>query len=41
MAARSDNGRVQLLTRTALDWTSKYLSVTEGLRERLIAQPLD
>ena len=24
MAARIDNGRVQLLTRTGLDWTSKY-----------------
>jgi ATP-dependent DNA ligase len=24
MAARIDNGRVQLLTRTRLDWTSKY-----------------
>ena len=25
MAARIDNGRVQLLTRTGLDWTDKYL----------------
>jgi ATP-dependent DNA ligase len=24
MAARIDNGRVQLLTRTGLDWTIKY-----------------
>lgn len=24
MAARLDNGRVQLLTRTGLDWTDKY-----------------
>ena len=24
MAARIDNGRVQLLTRTGLDWTDKY-----------------
>jgi ATP-dependent DNA ligase len=24
MAARIDNGRVQLLTRTGLDWTGKY-----------------
>ena len=24
MAARIDNGRVQLLTRTSLDWTNKY-----------------
>ena len=26
MAARIDNGRVQLLTRTGLDWTEKYPS---------------
>jgi bifunctional non-homologous end joining protein LigD len=26
MAARIDNGRVQLLTWTGLDWTAKYLS---------------
>jgi bifunctional non-homologous end joining protein LigD len=26
MAARIDNGRVQLLTRTGLDWTAKYPS---------------
>jgi ATP-dependent DNA ligase len=26
MAARIDNGRVQLLTRTGLDWTDKYPS---------------
>jgi ATP-dependent DNA ligase len=24
MAARIDNGRAQLLTRTGLDWTPKY-----------------
>jgi ATP-dependent DNA ligase len=24
MAARIDNGRAQLLTRTGLDWTAKY-----------------
>jgi bifunctional non-homologous end joining protein LigD len=24
MAVRIDNGRVQLLTRTGLDWTAKY-----------------
>jgi ATP-dependent DNA ligase len=27
MAARIDNGRVQLLTRTGLDWTGKYPGV--------------
>jgi bifunctional non-homologous end joining protein LigD len=27
MAARIDNGRVQLLTRTGLDWTDRYPSV--------------
>ena len=27
MAARLDHGRVQLLTRTGLDWTDKYPSV--------------
>ena len=27
MAARIDNGRAQLLTRTGLDWSNKYLSV--------------
>jgi ATP-dependent DNA ligase len=26
VAARIDNGRVQLLTRTGLDWTAKYPS---------------
>jgi bifunctional non-homologous end joining protein LigD len=26
MAARIDNGRVQLLTRTGLNWTDKYPS---------------
>src|SRR3984885_12063377 len=31
MAARIDNGRVQLLTRTGLDWTSKYPSVIAAL----------
>jgi bifunctional non-homologous end joining protein LigD len=28
MAARIDHGRVQLLTRTGLDWTDKYPSAT-------------
>ena len=31
MAARIDNGRVQLLTRTGLDWTAKYPSVVAAL----------
>src|SRR3984885_9857509 len=31
MAARIDNGRVQLLTRTGLDWTNKYPSVIAAL----------
>jgi ATP-dependent DNA ligase len=31
MAARIDNGRVQLLTRTGLDWTSKYQGVIAAL----------
>jgi bifunctional non-homologous end joining protein LigD len=31
MAARIDNGRVQLLTRTGLDWTSRYASAIAAL----------
>jgi ATP-dependent DNA ligase len=31
MAARIDNGRVQLLTRTGLDWSEKYPSVIAAL----------
>src|SRR6202034_2055708 len=31
MAARIDNGSVQLLTRTGLDWTAKYPSVIAAL----------
>jgi ATP-dependent DNA ligase len=31
MAARIDNGRVQLLTRTGLDWTAKYPSAIVAL----------
>jgi DNA ligase D-like protein (predicted ligase) len=31
MAARIDNGRVQLLTRTGLDWTAKYPSTVAAL----------
>jgi DNA ligase D-like protein (predicted ligase) len=31
MAARIDNGRVQLLTRTGLDWTAKYPSIVAAL----------
>ena len=30
MAARIDNGLVQLLTRTGLDWTAKYPSASRG-----------
>jgi hypothetical protein len=31
MAARIDNGRAQLLTRTGLDWTNKYPSAIAAL----------
>src|ERR1700727_2594334 len=31
MAARIDNGRVQLLTRTSLDWTVKYRRAIQPL----------
>jgi hypothetical protein len=31
MAARIDNGRVQLLTRTGLEWTAKYPSAVAAL----------
>src|ERR1700710_1142546 len=31
MAARIDKGRVQLLTRTGLDWTAKYPSAAAAL----------
>jgi ATP-dependent DNA ligase len=31
MAARIDNGRAQLLTRTGLDWTDKYPSAVAAL----------
>src|ERR1700759_3684410 len=31
MAARIDNGRVQLLTRTGLDWRAKYPSAVAAL----------
>jgi bifunctional non-homologous end joining protein LigD len=31
MAARIDNGRLQLLTRTGLDWTDKYPSAIAAL----------
>jgi ATP-dependent DNA ligase len=33
MAARLDNGDVRLLTRTGLDWTSKYPAIPEALTE--------
>ena len=35
MAARIDNGRMQLLTRTDLDWTAKYPSVVAALANLL------
>jgi bifunctional non-homologous end joining protein LigD len=31
MAARIDNGRAQLLTRTGLDWTAKYPSAVAAI----------
>jgi ATP-dependent DNA ligase len=31
MAARIDNGRVQLLTRMGLDWTAKYPGAVDAL----------
>jgi len=31
MAARIDNGRAQLLTRTGLDWTDKYPTAIAAL----------
>ena len=31
MAARIDNGRAQLLTRTSLDWTNKYPGAAAAL----------
>jgi ATP-dependent DNA ligase len=33
MAARIDNGRAQLLTRTGLDWTDKYPSLIAALSD--------
>src|SRR5947199_3374072 len=33
MAARLDNGDVHLLTRTGLDWTTKYPVIAEALAE--------
>src|SRR5271157_2066279 len=33
MAARIDHGRVQLLTRTGLDWSDKYPSVVAALAQ--------
>jgi ATP-dependent DNA ligase len=32
VAARIDNGRLQLLTRTGLDWTAKYPSAIAALQ---------
>ena len=33
MAARLDSGDVRLLTRTGLDWTSKYPAIAKALAE--------
>src|SRR3954471_19344443 len=33
MAARLDNGDVRLLTRTGLDWTTKYPAIAKALAE--------
>ena len=33
MAARLDNGYVRLLTRTGLDWTTKYPAIAEAIAE--------
>jgi ATP-dependent DNA ligase len=41
MAARIDNGRVQLLTRTGLDWTAKYPRSSDRVEpSRLATGPL-
>jgi hypothetical protein len=39
MAARIDNGRAQLLTRTGLDWTDKYPSAIAALSKPRNAFP--
>src|SRR5580700_10636636 len=33
MAARLDNGDVRLLTRTGLDWTTKYPAIAQAIAE--------
>jgi hypothetical protein len=40
MAARIDNGRVQLLTRTGLDWTEKYPSAIAALANMKAGMPV-
>jgi ATP-dependent DNA ligase len=40
MAARLDNGRVQLLTRTGLDWTEKYPSAIAALANMKAGMPV-
>jgi ATP-dependent DNA ligase len=39
MSARIERGRVQLLTRTGLDWSDKYPSVVEALAKVRAAIP--
>jgi bifunctional non-homologous end joining protein LigD len=41
MAARIDNGRVQLLTRTGLEWTAKYPSAIAALVNLNVTAYLD
>src|SRR3984893_3123070 len=38
MHARIDRGRVQLLTRTGLDWSAKYSATLEALRALNVGQ---
>src|SRR6202167_6703424 len=40
MAARIDNGRVQLLTRTGLDWTGKYVGAVAALANLNVKTPI-
>lgn len=39
MAARIDNGRVQLLTRTGLDWTDRYPVAVAALANLSVKTP--
>ncbi len=39
MSARIDRGRVQLLTRTGLDWSEKYPSVSAALAQVTVESP--